>query len=862
MRTLGKPAFAELVCAGLALVCLLAPTWWMLEQGRAERLSELQTLLSGAATTSVSQLTAWSRTVGAEVQLVVNERGLVDEARTLLSAPAAGSERFVSSARAALESVESGAATRFVLTDQSGNVVAASQPGATQLEIVPPPDTAPWRSVTGRHNGSSNWPVAYSVPVIAENGAGGWLIIGVESTPAIRSGLQSIAALERVGAYAVATQYESWIERTGTLADKACAVEPADLLAVTAVSSGLTQSGVNVDGFRGCAGQGFAAWQYVPDLDLTVFVEAEAASAMKLLRVGRLTTVGMAALLGAIILILIMLQTSDVRVGAGAAKAGSPRKNTAAWGILAVSLVATAIGGVASQLRYQNQQQVELVSAGQRLSAELKNRVARYGQALKASASAYGVLDPPVGEDWVSFTKSLRLDQDFPAFACMSLFMLNPSAEQRGLPGGAHAEMVAETAPVPGGCPIGKPDEPTRKQLSLLGTRATSTNDVTAGMLHWSSRGGARDWLALVLPATQEPEGPRSGNDGWVVAFVDTSILATGLTGTAGLDLSYALYEGSVTQSSGLVFDSGGQLSARPSDQLVQNTVELGGTAWTIAASRTESASIPFDENYPFQVVLAGLAISVLLFDIALVLSSTRARAIGIAALMTERFRDSEERIRAVIDHAPDGIIAFDSVGRISTYNPGAEKLFGYTSEEVQGLRIGDLIPVCESRTVAELSAASSDIATECVGISKSGKCFPVELTISRVLQVRGPVRYSAIVRDVTARKLTEERLRESEERYALASRGANDGLWDWNLKTDEVYYSTRWKEIVGAVDDEIGDRPSEWFDRVHPDDIGALRATLDKHLKGTTNLFASEHRVRHAEGGVSLGSQPRRRGA
>ena len=106
----------------------------------------------------------------------------------------------------------------------------------------------------------------------------------------------------------------------------------------------------------------------------------------------------------------------------------------------------------------------------------------------------------------------------------------------------------------------------------------------------------------------------------------------------------------------------------------------------------TPVAFTPFAENYPFQVVLAGLAISVLLFDIALVLSSTRARAIGIAALMTDRFRESEERIRAVIDHASDGIIAFDSGGRISTYNPGAEQLFGYSKEEAFGMRVEDLL--------------------------------------------------------------------------------------------------------------------------------------------------------------------------
>jgi diguanylate cyclase (GGDEF)-like protein/PAS domain S-box-containing protein len=92
-------------------------------------------------------------------------------------------------------------------------------------------------------------------------------------------------------------------------------------------------------------------------------------------------------------------------------------------------------------------------------------------------------------------------------------------------------------------------------------------------------------------------------------------------------------------------------------------------------------------------------------------------------------------------------------------------------------------------------------------------------------------------------------RLRESEERYTLAVRGANDGLWDWDLRSGRVYYSPRWKQLLGHAEDQIGDRPSEWLDRVHPDDQGQLRAKLSAHLTGHTTHFQCEHRMRHADG-------------
>ena len=91
--------------------------------------------------------------------------------------------------------------------------------------------------------------------------------------------------------------------------------------------------------------------------------------------------------------------------------------------------------------------------------------------------------------------------------------------------------------------------------------------------------------------------------------------------------------------------------------------------------------------------------------------------------------------------------------------------------------------------------------------------------------------------------------LRETQDRYALAVRGANDGIWDWDLVAGTVYYGPRWKQILGHSEREIGDTPEEWFDRVRPEDLGRLRAAIDAHLRGDTPHFESEHQIRHADG-------------
>jgi len=99
------------------------------------------------------------------------------------------------------------------------------------------------------------------------------------------------------------------------------------------------------------------------------------------------------------------------------------------------------------------------------------------------------------------------------------------------------------------------------------------------------------------------------------------------------------------------------------------------------------------------------------------------------------------------------------------------------------------------------------------------------------------------------ARNLILRRIREAEERAELAALGAVDGLWEWNLQTGEVHYSRRWKSMLGYESHEIGRDQSEWTERVHEDDIDALREALDLHMRGETPHFESEYRMRQHDG-------------
>jgi PAS domain S-box-containing protein len=106
---------------------------------------------------------------------------------------------------------------------------------------------------------------------------------------------------------------------------------------------------------------------------------------------------------------------------------------------------------------------------------------------------------------------------------------------------------------------------------------------------------------------------------------------------------------------------------------------------------------------------------------------------------------------------------------------------------------------------------------------------------------------YSGHLEDLVAERTHD--LKASRERYELAARGANDGLWDWDLASRRVYYSPRWKQALGHRDEDIGESPEEWLDRVHPDDRPGLEARIRSHLAGASEHLIAEYRLRHADG-------------
>jgi PAS domain S-box-containing protein len=105
-----------------------------------------------------------------------------------------------------------------------------------------------------------------------------------------------------------------------------------------------------------------------------------------------------------------------------------------------------------------------------------------------------------------------------------------------------------------------------------------------------------------------------------------------------------------------------------------------------------------------------------------------------------------------------------------------------------------------------------------------------------------------AHIDDVTERRQTEARLRDSLQRYELAVRGTDDGLWDWNIVTDEVYWSPRWKSILGYAEEDLTAQTESYVEMLHPDDRERLQQHVDSHLAHRTPIDI-DVRLRHKDG-------------
>jgi diguanylate cyclase (GGDEF)-like protein/PAS domain S-box-containing protein len=209
---------------------------------------------------------------------------------------------------------------------------------------------------------------------------------------------------------------------------------------------------------------------------------------------------------------------------------------------------------------------------------------------------------------------------------------------------------------------------------------------------------------------------------------------------------------------------------------------------------------------------------------------------------------EDEHRRRQAAESMDEAMAVLDVEGRVTLWDRALERIAGCSRERALGQPLLQAIP---SLARTELPRALQEALTT----RRPPPLVRVALPLAagtRILQVKilpstGTV--TLLWRDETERVSAEQALRRREERLALAAEGANDGLWEWDLRSNEFFVSSRWKAIVGlAATAPIG-RADDWLGRVHPDDVAAVKEAISAYVAGRSDRLEFDHRVRHENG-------------
>jgi len=208
-----------------------------------------------------------------------------------------------------------------------------------------------------------------------------------------------------------------------------------------------------------------------------------------------------------------------------------------------------------------------------------------------------------------------------------------------------------------------------------------------------------------------------------------------------------------------------------------------------------------------------------------------------------------------IIENIYDGIFTLSLAGKIKQINKGAERIFGIQKDTSIGRSFSEFFPeidesfINEHLLIPSLESDHVDIEMSITNPTTKEKIY-LELTLSTLKNISfetiGIVCYC---KDITKKKQIEKRLKESEEKFRLLSLTNNDAYWDWNVKTNTIYFSPRFKSLLGFEENEFKNEMGELDRRLEPGDRVMVNKLLNEHLEGKVPIYSSEYRLMHKDG-------------
>ncbi len=226
-----------------------------------------------------------------------------------------------------------------------------------------------------------------------------------------------------------------------------------------------------------------------------------------------------------------------------------------------------------------------------------------------------------------------------------------------------------------------------------------------------------------------------------------------------------------------------------------------------------------------------------------------------------QKAEESEQRFKSLIENAPDGVVIMDETGKFKYVSPNALRLFGFKKDEVIG-RSGDEnthpddLPLISKTIETILTDPRQKPTVKYRFKRKDGEFRWIETTFTNLLSDKAINGIILNFTDVTEKKqifeelvIAKDKAEESEERFNLAMKASNDGLFDWNLETHEIYYSPGWKKMLGYEDNELPNDFSVWENRTDPVDVKKSWELQQKLISKQIDRFVMEFKMQHKDG-------------
>jgi PAS domain S-box-containing protein len=224
------------------------------------------------------------------------------------------------------------------------------------------------------------------------------------------------------------------------------------------------------------------------------------------------------------------------------------------------------------------------------------------------------------------------------------------------------------------------------------------------------------------------------------------------------------------------------------------------------------------------------------------------------------RLQDSENKFKTIFEKSPAGLIMVDPTGRVLLYNSTLVEIFGVVNpDQLYSINLNSLAGLSEQfyekikvhKNIKHEIEYDFDKAVEtgAYKTTRRGKAF-FEVIVQKVRMDANPddIKYLCQIKDVTENKTLMDEIRRSSEQYRLTFEAINDGLWDWDIKSGNVYFNRRFFSILGYIKEIFPQNLNTWIGLIHPEDRDVINQTILNKIKQDM-AFVVEYRMRKKDG-------------